>query len=58
MKESIERLQYNSLLKSGELFELFPKLSGIWEKDKQHFHKLFLKTDKMVSEYTERVRKK
>lgn len=31
--------EYNKLLGSGELFELFPDLSGIWEEDRRVFQK-------------------
>lgn len=58
MNESREKSQYNLLLETGELFELFPKFTGNWDEDKQSFHKLFLETDKMVSEYTKGTRKK
>lgn len=29
--------EYNLLLESGELLELYPELSGVWEKDKKRF---------------------
>ena len=29
--------EYNKLLGSGELFELFPDLSGVWDKDRRKF---------------------
>lgn len=29
--------QYNTLLESGDLFELYPGLTGEWEKDKKIF---------------------
>lgn len=28
---------YNSMLESGELLEVFPTLTGKWEKDKKSF---------------------
>ena len=31
--------EYNKLLSSGELFELFPELSGDWEKDRSRFER-------------------
>ena len=31
--------EYNKLLSSGELFELFPELSGDWEKDRGRFER-------------------
>lgn len=29
--------EYNILLESGELLELYPELSGIWSKDNKKF---------------------
>jgi hypothetical protein len=35
------RRQYNILLKSGDLLELYPELTGKWSKDKEVFTELF-----------------
>lgn len=31
---------YNNFLESGELFELLPNATGVWEKDKRAFQEL------------------
>lgn len=31
---------YNNFLESGELFELIPNATGVWEKDKRIFQEL------------------
>lgn len=33
------RYQYNQLLQSGMFWEIYPQLSGNWEKDKKEFIK-------------------
>lgn len=32
---------YNSLLSTSDLEDMFPTLSGVWEKDKTQFKKLY-----------------
>lgn len=33
--------QYNMLLKSGLLLELYPEMSGEWIEDKQEFERIY-----------------
>jgi hypothetical protein len=39
---SAVKREYNSLLEGGELLELYPGLTGIWEKDKKIFTELYI----------------
>lgn len=32
---------YNSCLENGELFLIFPEVTGVWEKDKKAFTKYY-----------------
>lgn len=41
-----KRCKYDKLLQSGMFFELFPELTGIWEKDKNYFKRLDRKHQK------------
>lgn len=31
------RAEYNNLLDAGELLEMYPELSGVWQEDKNRF---------------------
>lgn len=42
--------EYNSLLNSGELSQLFPELKGNWEQDKRVFISQYEKNQKLLSE--------
>lgn len=35
------KAQYDDFLKNGELLEMFPHFSGIWEEDKDDFEFMF-----------------
>ena len=35
------RKEYEVLLRGGDLLEMFPKLSGQWERDKKIFTKIY-----------------
>ncbi len=37
MSKTTALCEYNKFLKSGRFFEIFPKLSGNWEKDKEEW---------------------
>lgn len=41
--------QYEYLLEIGDLQELFPSLSGIWEEDKDSFMEEFSQTDDLIN---------
>lgn len=40
MSEQQARLEYESLLKEGELKKMFPSMTGKWVKDKEKFLQL------------------
>lgn len=42
--------QYNVFRDSGDLEELFPKLSGEWNKDKARFTKMFEKNNQILED--------
>lgn len=42
--------QYDAMLKSGELLELFPMLTGDWQEDKEVFLDMFYLNDDILSE--------
>lgn len=46
MKEA--KKQYNLLLETGDLFELFDDLVGSWEEDKESFIKHYEETDLLL----------
>ena len=43
--------QYNVLLESGELFELFPTSNGIWEEDKYFFNLFVEKNEEAIEDF-------
>jgi len=40
--------QYDDLLNSGDLLEMFPHLSGIWTKDKLEFIKIYEQNQEII----------
>ena len=42
--------EYNSLLVSGELYQLFPDLKGDWEQDKKIFIAQYEDNQKLLNE--------
>lgn len=42
--------QYNLFRDSGDLKELFPKLTGNWEKDEKRFTRLWEDNNKILEE--------
>lgn len=42
--------QYNSLLESGELKEMFPNFKGEWDKDKRAFTRHFEENQKILND--------
>lgn len=42
--------QYNIFKESGDLHELFPKMTGEWEKDKSRFTKAWAKNNQIIEE--------
>ena len=40
--------EYNILLRGGDLLEMFPKLSGQWERDKKVFTKIYEDNQKIL----------
>ena len=45
--------EYELLLKSGDLTILLPKMTGIWEKDKERFCQHFQKNKEIIEDYFE-----
>ena len=42
--------QYNLLLESGELKEMFPNFKGEWEKDRRAFTRHFEENERMLND--------
>lgn len=38
---------YNKLVKSGELLDMFPTMTGIWESDKDDFMLMYNQNDEL-----------
>lgn len=43
------QLQYNSLLESGELKDMFPNFKGEWDKDKKAFTRYFEENQEILN---------
>lgn len=44
---------YDSLLKSGDLFDFYPNLTGVWIEDKKEFIKQYNTTQKLLEDQYE-----
>lgn len=53
-KEIEVREEYDDLLNCGRFFELFPMLSGEWEKDKEHWEESYGSLASRLEEHAQR----
>ena len=49
--------EYEKFLESGDLFEILPGASGVWEKDKKQFKEIYEFNIKIIKK-SESLRKK
>lgn len=42
------QIQYNAMLKNGDLEILFPSMTGEWTKDKKRFTKIWEENQKLI----------